>query len=339
MLTQAHIQDASLAKQQILSAHHIVMHLHNSPDGDSIGANMAMAKILRSWKKPFSIYSKDPVPDNLDAFTQNELITFTSVDQATQEKFLHLAFDTSDWNHFVTDRHNISEDFKKQLRVVIDHHATNTAYGNTNIIAPEYSSTCELIMDLLPHWEVELNPDLANDLLLGIITDTGGFRWSSSQETFRKVATLMDAGADLDIVNFAVFRQIPFQLMELWQKLLANMQYDESRHMVITTLSHEELGDIDRNLISNELTQNTLINSIAHTDLGVFIREKSPGDFSVTLRGRTGNVNVGNIAKALGGGGHAMAAGSPIEDVNSIDEARAKVIEHIDHERTLNPRT
>ena len=204
--------------------------------------------------------------------------------------------------------------FPDSLKViVIDHHESNTNYGQINLVDREAPSTTAILYFLFKEWQMEITPDMAINLFIGLYTDTGGFRYSlKGGEIFRLVGELADRAPNFSQVlsstenqnspnNFR-FRGLAYSTI----KTLANNQvaYIALSHDILREHGFEE-KDTERQLLSNQLI------SVKDWLIGVSLVEKEPGRVSVSCRSRDGEkYDVSKLAGLLGGGGHKAAAGA-----------------------------
>jgi phosphoesterase RecJ-like protein len=333
MLTLKQKQIARQIWQEINQAQNILLHFHRSPDGDSVGSNMAMAQILQQIDKQASIVNADQVGEHFSAYLVTQNLINKSPCTIDLNKFdLHISLDSSSLSMVCSANEQIPDQLHQLKKIVIDHHISNTQYGSLNLVLPKALSTCEIIFELAKLWKVKINPAIASALLLGMVTDTGGFRWQGvGSATLRTAAELIDLGAELHQASWAAFRNIPFSVFKLWGVLIANMEYDSQRKAVITWVDYPTIKKLGQEVFQYDDTENVIANNIMGTDLGIVLKEKEPGKIDVSFRGRTGKVNVGEIATRLGGGGHRLAAGCPLKDL-TIEEAKKLILQAVDQE-------
>lgn len=319
---------------QINSANHILLHFHRGPDGDSVGSNMAMAMFLQKQGKQVSIANAEQVGEHLHPYLDPPILIEGSPCKLDMSGIdLHLSLDSADLHMACGEStEQISEQLNRLKRINIDHHTTNTLYGDINLVIPEVKSTCEVLYFLFKHWEIQITPAIASALILGVVTDTGGFRWQGTNaQTLKTASELMEKGGDLSKAVWQAYRNIPFNVLKYWQKIIENMEFDYQKKMVISLIKYQVFEELGKDVLKYDDTQNVLMSNVAGSEIGVLITEKDPGQVSVSFRSRTGTIDVGSIAKRLGGGGHRMAAGCSLNGI-AINEAKDLVIPQIDQE-------
>jgi phosphoesterase RecJ-like protein len=198
----------------------------------------------------------------------------------------------------------------------IDHHVTNVGFGDVDLVDPCASSTAEVLLRLMEHLDVSLDETLATCLLVGIVTDTRGFRTSNVTPRVMETALrLMEAGASLPYVTQHGLDSRPMVAIHLWRAALSRLR---SKDGVIWTSMPLEMrrgvgyqGNGDAGLVSFLL-------SAEEADVSVVFVEQGDGRVEVGMRAAPG-FDVSQLALRFGGGGHALAAGfaisGPLETV------------------------
>lgn len=308
--------------QVIQESHKILLHLHPGPDGDSVGSALAMCHALRGLNKDVTVIKGDSdlsvgfeiLPGFSEIVPQNFLETdLTSFD-------LFIALDSGSTN-MISGLGEVN--FPDSLKVVvIDHHESNTNYGQINLVDAEAPAAATIVYSLLKEWQIAITPDIAINLFVGLYTDTSGFRYSlKGGDIFRLAGELADWVPNFSQVLSSTenqnnpenlrFRGLAYSAI----KTLANNQvayialsYDLLREQNIETRNTERSG-LSNNLIS-----------VKAWLVGVSLVEKEPGRVSVSCRSQDGEkYDVSKLAGLFGGGGHKAAAGAMFK--GSIAEA------------------
>jgi phosphoesterase RecJ-like protein len=209
----------------------------------------------------------------------------------------------------------------KPFIINIDHHITNTQFGQINLINAEATSTVEILYHLFQDLDITLTPDLALSLLTGLVTDTLGFRTNNvNAQTMDIASHLMAAGADLGLVMTRTMTIKPMSTLRLWQTGLNKMKLEDG--LIWASISNEErqaAGHMGTGTVG-------LVNLLADVDqaaVGAVLLETDDGLVRVGFRCRP-PYNVSEVAMNLGGGGHALAAGCTLE--GPLAKAEAMVI-------------
>jgi len=281
-----------------------------------------MYYFLEKIGKDVRIISSDPIQLNL-SFLPNikkiETVDMEGFDYSNYDLFIVL--DSSTFDQAIGIKSSI---IPKISMVVIDHHKTNTLYGNINLV--DYvGSTCEVLYNLFKDINFEVGGELAMYLLTGIISDTGSFRFDyTTPQSFTIAHDLIKKGADRQKIIFNLFNSYEYDLMKFWGKLLDEMQFDQENHFVWTAIPYETFSQCGMPEEAKSLAATLFFSSVKNTDFGIVLVEQSKGILNMSFRARK-NMNVSKIAKNLGGSGHPEAAGGYFEFEN-FNEAVEKVI-------------
>ena len=276
---------------------------HIGPDGDALGTALALAIAARdqgkqawaSFGAPFSVpesfrflpletlVSPAEVPADLDLVV--------AVDVGSSERLGSLA--------------GVAR--KADALVVLDHHRSNEGFGDVAWIDPDAAASAQMAVDLLDELAWPLTPGIAACLYTGLVTDTGRFQYSStSPAVHRLAARLIEAGAVPDEVGRHVYEEAPFGYLTLAGTVLSRARLDADLGLVWSVVY---LADLDAAGIGYE-NADGLINEIrvaAGSEVACLLKETGGGT-KASLRSR-GVVDVGALARALGGGGHHNSAG------------------------------
>lgn len=314
--------------EQVIRANNILINCHQGPDQDSVGSATALYQVLAKMAKKVTIICPDKIPGDcqfIPLADKIQVVDFNWFDFSAYDLFMVL--DSGDPPQVMKSR-DIS--LPKITTVVIDHHLTNTRFGNINLIDGSISSAAEVLFRVFKDWVVDIDTPTAQSLLSGIIGDTGAFSYPKvNSQTFLAAKELMDKGADKDTAVLNIYRNIEFKKMQLWGEMIRNMQIDTANKFVWTTIPK---ASYDRFQLTESEKENAkssfagmFICIIKDTDFGFVASEDQEKVTSVSFRSRTG-WDVSRLAVAFAGGGHQYAAGAKIFDL-SFDEAVAKLLE------------
>ena len=305
-------------KQDFLIASHV------RPDGDSLGSQLALALTLESLGKTVTVVSHDPVPDR---YAQ-----LPGTDRVHVADRLERSFDAA----LVLECGSIERPgiggLGDEFVVNIDHHHSTQPFGDINWIEPSTCAVGEMIYRLSKALGVEITPEIATNVYVAILTDTGSFQFSSTTAgTFRIAAELAEHGADVPGIAMRVFYSNPIEKVRSMGVILNAMDLDDSGRIVWTVLTRE---DMKRHRCMDEDVEG-LVNyplTIVGIDVAVFFRELDDGSFRVSLRAKH-DVDVSAIASKFGGGGHRKAAGCRM--VGSLEAVREQVVSSVRRQMDL----
>lgn len=297
----------------------ILLATHDGPDGDALGAMLAMKSGLETMEKEVSAFCWPGVPSEFQFLPGvGEIKKKPDLENAD----LIIGLDYGNFSRLGLEE----ECWLKTDFLTIDHHPIDGQKGFL-MIDSECSSTCEIIYGFLEYLGVRIDSRTATCLLTGIYEDTGGFRHpNTGARTLKIAADLLSRGALLQkIVSFTSKTDFKSRVDGL-NKALARLNIDTDAGMIYSLISFEEVSEIEREFDSAGIAN--ILNSIPEANLAVLLIEREPGNIEVRLRTRKGKgVDVARIAREFGGGGHKLAAG--FQAVASAPEILVKIKEFI----------
>jgi phosphoesterase RecJ-like protein len=293
----------------------VVIVPHTNPDGDAIGSSIGFMHFLRQNKHEVQVISPNQYPNflkwvpgssSLSIYEENPIIANEKIAQAD------LIF-TLDFNSLSRIGEMGAEVAASQaLKIIIDHHQEPDDFAYLTFSYPSLGSTCELVYHIIEGLGSKdiINANIATALYLGILTDTGSFRFPSvTPTTHRVVASLIENGANPSEINRLVNDTANLGRLQLLGIALNNLQYDDSLRTATITLSHEELKKCNFQKGDSEGIVNYGL-SISNCVLAVLMIEH-PTDGFVKMSFRSkGHFSVSEFAREhFSGGGHTNAAG------------------------------
>lgn len=327
---------AKLAPQilsEIKQAKRILLHFHPQPDFDSVGSSLALAQAIEGnggEGKTITVIAGDSSLDpGFNIFPGYERVLAKSWSEIKPADFdLFLILDSSGPKR-VSNLSPVT--FPPTLRtILIDHHQVDTNFTDLALVLTDFSSTAEIIYRLLESWSWLLNHDSALCLYLGIYGDTGGFKFTrTTSDTLTAAATLAKLAPDFpEAIFYLENNREPGELIFLGL-MLTNINHYYSNRVALSALSYEQLKSAglvlpDGTVINSDNVSN-LLKSVKGWDIGATLVEKSPGVVKASFRTRDAKrFNLATLAKSLGGGGHAAAAGAML--AGSLGEAKTQVL-------------
>lgn len=297
-------------------SHRIILSGHVMPDGDSLGSVMALGLALESLGKEVFLLSPDPIPSTYLFLPFME--RFKVVDEALKQKAdTFIVLDCS-----VPERlAGLKELLNKSLVINLDHHFTNQFIGAYNYIDPKASATGEIVMDLILELGVSLSKEIATFLYVAINTDTGRFCYdNATSNTFRRVASLLEAGIDTSFINTNLYEQKPLVALKVLKLAINNLRLSSCGKVAWTFITMEDMNSLGA---LNEHAEDLVdkLRGIKGVEIAVCIKEMPSGRFKISFRSK-GKANVCAIANKFGGGGHIKAAGCVLEPPLKDIEAR-----------------
>ncbi|GGZ62100.1 DHH family phosphoesterase [Mesonia mobilis] len=302
-------------KSLLASPKKIVIVPHKNPDGDAIGSTVALYNFLKSKQHDAVVIAPNEYPEFLKWVPGQEdvLIFEKNTEKATQLISDAEVIFTLDFNHF--SRTGMMEEVLAKTEttyVMIDHHQQPDDYAKFTYSDVSCSSTCEMVYNFIEMLDEtdKISPEIASALYLGIMTDTGSFRFSSTtSKTHRVIANLIDKGAKNANIHQDTFDNSSYERMQLLGVALNNMKVFSEYKTAYITLSQEEL---DKHNFKKGDTEGFVNYSLGIKGIifaAIFIENKADKIIKISLRSK-GDFDVNQFArKHFEGGGHINAAG------------------------------
>jgi len=291
--------------QQIRQGNRFLLTSHVNPDGDAIGSELGLARLLRSVGKGAVIWNRDETPSVYRALPGAERIHVgEEPPTGYPEKFDAVVVLECP----SLDRCGLEEHFGDLPLVNIDHHMGNQHYGVVNWVDPAAPAVGEMVFRLAAGLKVALDEDVADALFLTLVTDTGGFRFSNATpEAFEAAAALVREGARPERVAGWLFESRPEASLRLLAEMLGSLELHADGRVASALLT----ADMYQRAGAHHSDAEGLIDyprSIAGVEAVALVRDLAEDRCKVSLRSR-GEVDVEKIARHHGGGGHRNAAG------------------------------
>lgn len=279
---------------------------HIRPDGDCVGSQLALTLALKAEGKKVFCWNEDALPQKY-AFLDPEGIF--QKPKRGQKFDCVIATDCASFERLGTAGPCIG---RRKLFVNIDHHASNTRYGDVNWISGREPSTGELIFRLLKAARWPITPRIADCLFTAVSTDTGSFQYSTTRPgTFHVGAELVTRGADLGKICNEVYQSYPVSRARLLKHIYSRFRLTHRDQIAYFWLKK---ADFARTGAEGEDTEGLIdhIRAIAPVVVACVFEEVEPEMTRISLRSKSDRINVNEIAAEFGGGGHPAAAGARI---------------------------
>ena len=278
---------------------------HARPDGDCIGSQVGLARVLAAAGHDVVCVNADAVPRRLAFLVPG--MRFLRTDEALQDKTDYAAVFVDCADHArVGDR--LKARFPRPIGNV-DHHLSNVGYAEINLVDSGSAATCEILAGLAFDRGLKVDAQAAQALYTGILTDTGQFRFAStSRRTFLLAAELMACGAKPPEVGFELYERESLGKLLLLQCYLASLKMECGGRVCVGTLP---AGIFESTGTGAEDTEGLVdyARAIDGVDVGVLIEERADGTVKASLRAKDPAYRLDQIAAQFNGGGHACAAG------------------------------
>lgn len=309
--------DWDAATALVQDAKTILIVTHVKPDGDAIGSMLGLANALRAAGKQVDAAVDDGTPKYL-SFMPGADKVYAKITVGKWD--VMISVDASDEAR--TGMVGAYGRNNSKAIVNLDHHATNTMFGDAHLISETAVSATEVIYHWLQHMGTPpTTPDVAMPLLTGLVTDTMGFRISSVRaETLGVAQALMSTGVSLHDIITRTLESKPFHVLKLWGLALGSIQLDGQVVSVNITAADLKTANMDEASDSGLVS---LLNQIDEARVAVIFFELPDEKVKLSMRSKQG-YDVGAVALALGGGGHKQASGATIS--GTLEAARERVL-------------
>ncbi len=293
-----------------------VLATHISPEGDALGSQIALAMALDAMGKGAYVYNRDGVPDFYEFLPGFEKIR-TELPAETSGSTL-LLLDCNKPERAAVD----GRPFKSS--VVIDHHVTESDFGNIRWIEPAAPATGLMVFELLKALGSEITSAMAVNLYAAIAVDTGTFRYNNTTpEVLRAAAELAEAGASPGEVAEGIYESWSTPRFKLLCRTLGTLKIQNGT--AVTVATQEMFRQTGTSVADTEEFSN-FSRMIRDVKVSAFLRELPEGGWKVSLRSK-GKHDVAHVAERFGGGGHRNAAGCTID--GDLDSAKRRLTEAI----------
>ncbi len=301
--------------EEIKKAESIVILTHENPDGDAVGSSIAMYLGLKEIGKTPDII----IPEFPRAFENLPGIENIKKESDIENYDLAIALDTASIK-MLNGYSKYFEDAK--TKIVIDHHSSNTMFGDYNYVDQDSPACAQLLLVLFNYFNIEVSKEIGTAILAGIITDTGGFRYDGvTAETFELVAGLCKKGVKVSKVYQKVFASTSKSKFFLHRIALDRLELLENEKIAFTYITKNdensvgaENGDYDGIVEQGR--------DIEGVEISIFLRETEKG-IKASLRSKD-YVNVSELCRIFGGGGHIRAAGCTIP--GTIEQVKTQIL-------------
>ena len=297
---------------------------HENPDADTLGASLAVCRLVeRAGGRATAVFA-DPVPPLYDFLPDVKRARTDPEPGAAYDLLVVSDCGTLDRVGAVATRH--PELFERLPRIVIDHHASNDATSPYDWIEPDAAATCEMVTLLAARLGIPLDEGsgaLATQLMGGIVMDTATFAHpNTTPRTLAVSAALVEAGAPLSEISRRLYRSKPDAQLRLFGRILDRLETSAGGRIIHSTLFDADLPATGAIAPHSEGIIDLLAQS-EDADVAILFKEAGEGT-RISVRTKPGGVDATVLTGAFGGGGHARAAGATIP--LPVDAARTAVL-------------
>lgn len=315
---------ARAVAEALLAARRITMTTHVNADGDGVGSEIAMVHLLKALGKDVRIANPTPIPPRYQFLVEPVRAHERTADAvaALRDADLFLVLDIADLGRLGSLADTIRS--RAVVTPCVDHHlSAGSLPDGPRLVDPAAAATAELIYDLAATVGWPLNTDAARALYVGLLTDTGGFRYANaSPRALRVAASLLEHGLDPENIYEQVYATAPVGRMRLTAEVLDTLVHEPDVGLSWLTVP---AGAIERHQVGSDDLDGLIefARSVQGTRLALLFRTLANGKIKVSFRS-VGDVDVSVFAAQYGGGGHAKASGASI--AGSLDQVQQQVL-------------
>jgi phosphoesterase RecJ-like protein len=280
---------------------------HVRPDGDCVGSQLGLVYALRSLGKTVTCWNEDTVPQKYEFLDPEKLF---QKPQQGQEFDCVIAADSASFERTGKAGECCA---KRKVMINIDHHESNTRYADLNWVSPREPSTGELIFRLFKIAKWPITKPIADCLFTAVSTDTGSFQYPSTRPgTYHVAGELVRRGADLAKICDEVYQSYPVSRVRLLKRMYNRFRLVDQDRIAYFWLKK---ADFVRSGADSSDSEGLIdhIRAIAPVVVACVFEELEPNLTRISLRSKSPEINVNEIAAQFGGGGHSAAAGARIQ--------------------------
>ncbi|RUS46316.1 bifunctional oligoribonuclease/PAP phosphatase NrnA [Cohnella sp. AR92] len=277
---------------------------HVQPDGDAISSTVAVGWLLEKLGKTYTMYNDGPVPSRLAYLWKSESIATAA--SRPDRKFKHvISVDCADFGRCGASKELFEEGYDL---LNIDHHPTNDGFGTVNLLDFEAAATVEILHDLCETMQMTMDEAAATAIYTGLMTDTGGFRYSNTSAKVMEIASaLLRAGANGPQLAETLLERMTMGQMRMIQTALTRLEFSSDQRIGWLWVTGEDLAETGASSEDLEGLVNYPRN-VEGVEVGLLFKQTAPDSVKISLRS-AGVVDVSAVAQQFGGGGHIRAAG------------------------------
>ena len=287
----------------INNAKNILLVGHKNPDGDTVGCMTALMEYLKSLDKQYVAFIDDKVPKNLEYLRYSHEIV-SDRDSLDNNFDLIIGLDCGDMRYSgIEDK---LMELKERVKIInIDHHKSD--YGQINIVDEHSSSTSMILCDIFRIWGVKISQDMATSFLAGIVVDTYSFSNSAtSDKSLGLSAELIEQGGRYGRVNQELHKNKTKENLRLWSKVLSRLQKNDKLNVAYSLVLAEDIEEIGKEETEG---MSNFFSQMKEARMTMILKEYGSGEIKVSLRAVDDKLDVAELARRFGGGGHRKAAG------------------------------
>jgi len=302
---------------EIQKSTNVLLHLHPSPDGDSIGGALAMMHVLKNLGKQVTLIGGDSA-------LRYQFSSLPGFNEIKAKNFFEISINDFD-TFIVQDSSNLDVVSKKgevifpvSLTVIaIDHHINNVIPAKISLVEPVYPANSQLLFDLFKEWQVPINKEIAICLYIGIYSDTLGFKIpNTNPDSFLAAYELTIKAPNFPSIVATIEEDKDPQKIKIIGLALSSVEYFFNNKVAISFVTQEQLQKINATKTDIEGTRaeiSQMLKSVREPQIVMAFIEYEPDHITCSIRSKDPNLDVSLLARTAGeGGGHVLSSGASI---------------------------
>ena len=296
-------------RDKIEKAESIIVFSHVSPDGDTLGSNLAISLMIEKYfnKKVDSTFV-GKLPNTYNYLPDFErFIDVQDIDK-TKQYDLAIAVDVASKDRMVFGT-QIFDNAK--VKVNIDHHKTNIGYADINIVEGDAACVGIILYKIFKSWELDIPKEVARCIYTSLLTDTGGFKYeNTTPETFMLAADLVRLGVSPTYEFRACYETKPQSMVQFQAYVVSNTVFYNSGKIAFSKITRSDMSKFNA---TDDYTEGIVevLRTSKNVEIAAILKETKEGYTKVSLRSKT--LDLTPIVMDFGGGGHTFAAGCTIK--------------------------
>ena len=288
----------------------VVIMTHANMDGDAIGSALALCHALRSMGKRCVILLEDDIPRYLKFMHDHSGVSGDPffVFEMPFEPELAMVVDCGDTGR-IDKRLDVYQSCS--TKICVDHHMHIDSFADHSVVEPAASATGLLVYELIKELGVSIDKEIAEDLYIAILTDTGCFKYSNTtKECHLMAAELYEYGIDHEKLATLIYDTVELPQIKLEAAIVQWMEIFAGGRAVVSYVTQDQLKELGA---SYDMTSGCIdvLRKIEGCEIAAFLKEHEDGTVKLSLRSK-GESDVNRVARALGGGGHVKASGATL---------------------------
>lgn len=296
-------------KDKISNAQSIIIFSHVSPDGDTLGSNLALSLMIEKYfgKKVDSVFV-GKLPNIYSYLPDFERFIDVQTIDKNKKYDLAIAVDVASKDRMVFGTQIFDN---ANFKVNIDHHKTNIGYADINIVDGDAACVGVILYKIFKAWDFEIPKDVARCIYTSLLTDTGGFKYeNTTPETFMLAADLVRLGVSPTYEFRACYETKPQSMVQFQAYVVTNTVFYNSGKIAFSKITRSDMSKFNA---TDDYTEGIVevLRTSKNVEIAAILKETKEGYTKVSLRSKT--LDLTPIVMDFGGGGHTFAAGCTIK--------------------------